>query len=298
MKEPRNTRPVIAGVDGSPQSIAAARWAAAEAVRRGAPLRLLHVWPWLPHLLPGAPGPSALQVETRRMLARAQADLRTEHPDLAVDTALLTVSTPDSLVTAAEEGQLLVLGSRGLGGFKGLLLGSTGLATAVRAGCPVVLVRAGGPALPVPGAHAARALPVVLGLDARHPDDTLIEFALQAAAQRGTRLRIVHAWGLPPLWSVYPMHLGEGERGEMEDTETQLLRDAVLGRQEKYPDLDIRPDVRLGSAAETLVDEAEHACLVIVGRRLHRPPLGLRLGPVAHAVMHYAACPVAVVPHP
>ena len=281
---------MIAGVDGSPQSIAAAHWAAREAGRRGVPLRLLYVWPWLPHLFPGVPSPSELQVDTRRMLARTQADIQSENPDLAVDTAVATVSEPDSLTAAGENAEMLVLGSRGLGGFRGMLLGSTGLVTAARAECPVVLIRAGAPSDP-------QAAPVVLGLDARHPSDTLIEFALRAAVERGTRLRVVHAWGLPPMWSVNPMHLGEGERGEMEDTETQLLRDAMLGWHEKYPDLDIRPDVRLGAAAEVLVDEAEHACLVVVGRHLHRPPLGLRLGPVTHAVMHYAPCPVAVVPH-
>lgn len=295
MKEPRNQRPVVAGVDGSPQSIAAAHWAAAEAGRRGALLRLVHVWPWLPHLFPGVPSPSALQADTRRMLARAKADIQSEHPDLTVETALLTVSTPEGLAAAGDEAQLLVLGSRGLGGFKGVLLGSTGLATAARSQCPVVLVRAG-TSDTAQGLQEPR--PVVLGLDARHPDDTLIEFAVQAAAQRGTRLRIVHAWALPPLWSVNPVHLGEAERGEMEDAETQLLRDAVLRWRDKYPHVDVRPDVRLGSAAETLVDEAERACLVIVGRHLHRPPLGMRLGPVTHAVMHYAQCPVAVVPHP
>jgi len=293
---------VIAGVDGSPQSIAAAHWAAREAVRRGVPLRLLHVWPWLPHLVPTSPGPSALQVETRKMLARAQADIQSENPGLQVDTALVTVTEPDSLAAAGRDAEMLVLGSRGLGGFRGMLLGSTGLATAARAECPVVLVRVGEPSAPVdpPSTAAgasARTAPVVLGLDARHPSDTLIEFAMRAASERGTGLRVVHSWGLLPLWSVNPMHLGEGERGEMEDTETQLLRDAVLGWRQKYPDLDIRPDVRVGSAAEVLVDEAARACLVVVGRHLHRPPLGMRLGPVTHAVIHYAPCPVAVVPH-
>jgi nucleotide-binding universal stress UspA family protein len=290
------TGPVIAGVDGSPQSIAAAHWAAGEALRRGAELHLMHVWPWLPHVIPGIPSPIALQAETRRMLARAQADIVAEYPELVVETRLVTTDAANALVTATEQAQVLVLGSRGLGGFHGLLVGSTGLETAARSRCPVVLVRRSEDAAQ-PAQGEPRRLPVVLGLDARHPSEVLIEFALRAAADRGTWLRVVHTWGLPPLWSVNPMHLGEGERGQMEDTETQLLRDAVLGWQSKYPAVDIRPDVRLGSAAETLVDEARQASLLVVGRHLQRPPLGLRLGPVAHAVIHHAVCPVAVIPH-
>lgn len=292
MPEPSSTRnPVIAGVDGSPQSIAAAHWAAAEAVRRGLPLRLLHVWPWLPHLAPAAPSPSALQVETRRMLARVQADIRAEYPELDVETQLSTNTDPDGLVLAGRQAELLVLGSRGIGGFERLLLGSNSLTAAARAVCPVVLVRAAATEA------ATLSRPVVLGLDARHPSDALIEFALRAAEERGTTLRIVHTWGLPPLWSVNPLNLGAGEQGEMESLETQLLHDAVLGWHDKYPAVEIHPDVRFGSAAEVLVDESDRACLVVVGRHLHRPPLGLRLGPVVHSVIHYATCPVAVVPH-
>lgn len=291
MPQPSSTRnPVVAGVDGSPQSIAAAHWAAREAERRNLPLRLLYVWPRSPLLVPDAPSPSELRGETQRMLARAQADIRTEHPELPVEVELVTGTDSDGLVQAGRGAELLVLGSRGVGGFERLLLGSNSLTAAARAECPVVLVRAGTGHTPAP--H-----PVVLGLDARHPSDTLIEFALRAAEERGTRLRVVHAWGLPPLWSVNPMLLGEGERGDMEDTEAQLLRDAVLGWRDKYPTVEIRPDVRLGSPAEILVDESDRAGLVVVGRHRHRPPLGLRLGPVAHAVIHYATCPVAVVPH-
>jgi nucleotide-binding universal stress UspA family protein len=289
-------QPVIVGVDGSPQSISAAHWAAEEALRRGAPLRLLHVWPWLPHVVPGIPSPTALQAETRRMLTRTRDEIGAAYPELTVETSLVTVDKPDALLSSAADAEALVLGSRGMGGFHGLLVGSTGLAAAARAGCPVVLVRKGEDSTR-PAPDPGRPLPVLLGLDARHPSDALIEYALRAAADRGTWLRVIHTWGLPPLWSVNPMHLGEGERGEMEDTETQLLRDAVLGWQGKYPSVDIRPDVRLGSAAETLVAEARHSCLLVVGRHLHRPPLGLRLGPVAHAVIHHAVCPVAVVPH-
>jgi len=286
------THPVIAGVDGSPQSIAAAHWAAREAARRGVPLRLLHAWSWLPHLLPEASSPTEIQGHTLRMLARTQADLAAAFPELTVERELLDRSTPEGLLAAAHEADLLVLGSRGLGGFKGMLLGSTGLVAAARSTCPVVLVRAD-----ADRAGHAPAHPVVLGLDARHASDALIEFALDSAAMRGCPLRVVHAWDLPTPWSTHHLQLGEADRAKREDQETQLLHDTLRGWSEKYPTVDIHPDVRSGSAAQILVDESELAALVIVGRRIRSHSVGPRLGLVAHAVIHYAASPVAVVPH-
>ncbi|MHA6757982.1 universal stress protein [Streptacidiphilus sp. PAMC 29251] len=286
------THPVIAGVDGSPQSLAAAHWAAREAARRGVPLRLLHAWSWLPHLLPGASSPTEFQGHTLRMLARTQADLAAAFPRLTVERELLNLSTPDGLLAAAQEADLLVLGSRGLGGFKDMLLGSTGLVAAARSTCPVVLVRAD-----ADSRDALPQRPVVLGLDARHPSDALIDFALHTAAQRGCPLHVVHAWDLPTPWSTHHLQLSEAERAEREDQETLLLHDALRGWSEKYPTVDIHPDVRSGSASQILVDESDPAALVVVGRRIRSHAVGPRLGLVAHAVIHYATSPVAVVPH-
>lgn len=291
-------RPVVAGVDGSPQSIAAAQWAAGEAVRRDAPLRLLYAWPWLPHLFPGAPSPDALQADSLRMLAHTRMDIQADYPNLVIDTELLPYSSIDGLIAVGDDVELMVLGSRGTGGFDELLVGSTSLAAAARSICPVVLVRATenpGDAAPA-DATSARG-PVVLGLDAHHPSDTLVDFALQAAAYRGTRLRVVHTWSLPPLWSVNPFRLGETERDQMQEQETRLLAEALHGWNTKYPGVDIRPEVRLGAAAQVLVDEGEQAAMLVVGRRSQRSPLGHRLGAVTHAVIHHAPCPVAVVPH-
>jgi len=286
-------RPVVAGVDGSQQSMAAARWAAGEAVRRGTTLRLLYAWPWVPHLFVGAPSADALQADSLDMLAETQCDLRVGNPGLVIESELLSYSTIDGLLAAGDDVELMVLGSRGAGGFEDLLVGSTSLAAAARANCPVVLVRAAESPEGAGPAHRT----VVLGLDARHADDTLIDFALSAAARREGSLRVVHTWSLPPLWSVNPFQLGRAEHDQMQEQETRLLVEALHGWSEKYPGLDIRPEVRLGPAAKVLVEAGEHAALLVVGRHTRRPALGLRLGPVAHAVIHHAACPVAVVPH-
>ncbi|MHA6757910.1 universal stress protein [Streptacidiphilus sp. PAMC 29251] len=285
-------RPVVAGVDGSPQSLAAARWAAREAVLLGSPLRLLYAWPWLPHLYPGSPSPDALQADALRMLTGAGADIQADFPDLAVDTEMLSYSTVDGLLAAGDDVELMVLGSRGTGGFRNLLVGSTSLAAAARSTCPVVLVPDG----ESPEGAVASRREVVLGLDARHSSDALIDFALRTATSSGSSLRVVHAWSPPPLWSVNPVDPGVPERDRMH-RESRLLAEALHGWAEKYPGTRIHAEARPGTAAAVLVDEATKAGMLIVGRQVTRPVLGMRLGPVAHAVLHHAMCPVAVVPH-
>jgi len=294
--------PVVAGVDGSPQSIAAAQWAAREAVRCGLPLLLVHAWRALPSM-PGGPGVEPPPDDSHSVLAIARSAVRAEYPDLSIDTRELTFATPDGLVNASKEAELMVLGSRGLGGFAGLLLGSTGLDTAARSHCPVVLVRAGeGPAdeyqrIDGDPVGALQPRPVVLGLDALHPSEALLDFALRTADRRGAALRVVYAWNLPSRMSVTPVRMGPSGHDQLQEQRTRTLNEALRGWDQKFPTVDIRPAVRFGSAAAVLVEEAGHAALVVVGRRATRPAMAMRLGPAAHAVMHHAVAPVAVVPH-
>ncbi|WP_344339012.1 universal stress protein, partial [Kitasatospora putterlickiae] len=135
------TPAVLAGVDGSPESTAAAHWAAEEALRRGAPLRLLHAWPWLTDGRASFADPEDRPVAAQRMLAAAAEDVQTRYPDLTVHTDVVLDAAVDGMVAAAQDAALLVLGSRGLGGFTGLLLGSVSMAVAGRASVPVVVVR-------------------------------------------------------------------------------------------------------------------------------------------------------------
>ncbi|WP_149038509.1 universal stress protein, partial [Kitasatospora sp. MBT63] len=194
---------VLVGIDGSARSEAAAHWAAGEAVRRGAPLRLLHAWPWLgPRDTEdtGDPRPRDLRPAALEMLAGITERILREHPALSVDTAVIGDDPVDALVKAAERQELVVLGSRGLGGFAGLLAGSVSLAVAARVGTPLVLVRADRQASPQddptdPGE-------IVVGLDPRQPPGAVLAFAFAEAARRGARLRAVHGWDPVPLWAA------------------------------------------------------------------------------------------------
>ncbi|MGW4894057.1 universal stress protein [Kitasatospora sp. NPDC004240] len=304
--------PVLAGIDGSPESTAAARWAAEEALRREVPLRLVHAWPWLTDGASAFVNGEELPAAAQRMLTTTADGIRRRHPGLAVHTDVVLDAAVDGLVSAAEEAGLLVLGSRGLGGFTGLLVGSVGLAVAGRAATPVVLVRPreegdasdrGGDGRDVEedGVAGVQAGEVLLGLDARGPDDELLAFAFQAAALRGARLRVVHGWDLPPAFTYAGWIPPETELEQLQALEAKLLSLALEDFCERHPALtagvELVQRVRLG-AARSLVEASGAADLVVIGRRRRPHQLGPRLGRVAHAVLHHAQAPVAVVPHP
>ncbi|MFI8458031.1 universal stress protein [Kitasatospora sp. NPDC085464] len=292
------TRCVLTGIDGSPQSEAAALWAAAEARRRGCAVRLLHAWPWLDAGDGNASRPGDLRPRASDALRGIADRIRHDHPGLPVEVTVVADDPVDALLAATKGEELLVLGSRGLGGFAGLLVGSVGLAVAAAATVPTVLVRPGpGPASPAAAVGADRE--VVVGLDGRQPDDTVVAFAVAEAQLRGCRLRVVHGWDPAPVWAYGGLMPPLVDLTEQEATEAALISPVVTALRAEHPGLDIVEDVRLGGGARALLEAAStRADLVVVGRREHRHRLGPRLGPVAHAVLHHCAAPVVVVPHP
>ncbi|WP_030245398.1 universal stress protein [Streptomyces sp. NRRL S-350] len=288
------SRFVLAGIDGSAESTAAAQWAADEAVRRGHALRLVHAWTWEDdeHADPGQP--ARVRALTERMLAEAAQQVRAAHPGLEVHTGLLPGHEPTaSLLAAAAGSELLAVGSLGLGGFEGLLVGSVGLNMAARCDVPVVLVRAAR----ARQSGARDDAEVVVGIDARDPAEEVVDFAFRAAAARGTVLRAVHGWTPPAGWGYGGWTAPQIDTEQFRVVETELLSQVLNPWRTKYPDVAVVEDSRIAAGAGAVVDASANAALVVVGRHRRRHHLGLRLGPVAHAVIHHAQAPVAVVPH-
>ena len=138
---------IVVGVDGSQGARAALEWAVAEAHLRGDTVEVMHAWHEPPHMIPGPyAGPAAAGEEaTDRM--REQAEHLLEHEVRAVDThgveieSIATMgSAANSLLDVAKGADLLVVGTRGRGGFTGLLLGSVSQQVSHHAPCPVVVV--------------------------------------------------------------------------------------------------------------------------------------------------------------
>lgn len=299
------SRNVTVGLDGSPESRAAAEWAAREAQLRGLPLKVVHVWEPVPEPMAQAPllGAETQQHWSERIPREAAEGIALRHPGVEVDRVQLSGRPADVLVDAAKEADLLVLGSRGMSGIGGFLVGSVGLAVVAHTETPVVLVRAGEQAADehetdpagIPSA-AAPYRPVVLGLDPAAPDDSVIEFAFEAAARRSAVLRVVHGWNLPPYYA-YSLPADPELHDVIARAQSATLAEILRPWRQKYPDLQVTEESRSGSAAHYLADAAGGASLVVVGRKIRRNPFGAHIGPVAHAVLHHAAAPVAVVAH-
>ncbi|MDT0308671.1 universal stress protein [Streptomyces sp. DSM 44917] len=286
------TRPVIAGVDGSEDSQAAADWAAREAEQRGLPLRLVHAWITEPIYVPPMPDEEA----ARALLTESRGRIAARRPGLDITTELLPEVASAGLIEKAAEAEMLVLGSRGHSAIVGFLLGSVGLPVIAHAKRPVVMVRSG------TRERADEGDEVVVGLKDTGPDARpLLDFAFTTAAARGAAVRAVRAWGAPSLFgSEMPDAIEEGTREarDLEATEAAELSAALAPWRERYPRVPVIDYLRFGNASEALLSAAAfRAGLVVVGRRLNRRVLGMRTGPVAHAALHHARCPVAVVPY-
>ena len=302
-------RTITAALDGSPESLTAAHWAAREALLRDIPLRLVHALGRQPSRYAsqgGAPQRSLSPEEewrwADRMLREAEGTISLRHPGLRITTDRLLEEPVPALLGAAGEADLLVLGSRGLGGVAGFVVGSVAHAVGAGSRRPFALVR--GALRPEdehqPGVSGAGAIPfrdVVLGLNSAAPNDTVIGFAFEAASQRAARLCVVH--GRSPELPYYDnggdldAELHDELTGEMD----HAMSEALDPWRDKFPGVEVTEQAVIGKAGTHLVEASRDASLVVVGRRRHRSPIGPAIGPVAHAVLHHAAVPVAVVPH-
>ncbi|MFF3405551.1 universal stress protein [Streptomyces sp. NPDC002742] len=292
------SRTIVVGLDGSPESLAAAEWAACEARRTDAQLRLVHAWLWHPYVYGPLTGvlvpPSSEDPErewAERLPRETAAKLAADHPGLSIAAERVAEQPVTALLAAAENAELLVLGSRGLSGVAGFLTGSVAQAVVSRSRMPVVLVRAD--ARP---AEAHGHEEVVLGLVPEHPDASVIAFAFRAAARRATDLRVVHGWSLPPYYG-YSGATDAGVDAEMLAEAQQRLTEVLSPWREKFPGVEVREQAVIGGAGPHLVEASRNAALVVVGRRNRQSPVGAHIGPVTQAVLHHSTAPVAVIPH-
>ncbi|MFA7768018.1 universal stress protein [Streptomyces sp. NRRL S-448] len=309
--------PVIAAVDGSEHSLRALEWARKEAVRHDSRLLVAHVLPDHAQLYAGrraslhdASEPAEFADPVRdwveSLLGAGGAGL----PE-GVTYEALEGSVPEALRVIGSQARMLVMGSRGRGGFASLLLGSSSRAVASTAACPVVVVphaeRDTGAATATDAGAEQSAGRVVVGLHAAETPDDVLTFAFTEAAVRGTTVQVVSAYAIPPSptlvidspFAVIPPE-GLADEGDGVPAEREMLRsqtERLAPLRERFPDVPVEQAAVPGDPAGRLVIASRAAALVVVGRHHpRRTAMSLAIGSVAHAVLHHAHGPVAVVP--
>lgn len=284
---------VVVGVDGSTAATAAVEWGVAEAHRRSAPLRVVHALDQRhskSFLLANPLYVAAERHAARQILDAAVEQARDADPDLDVRQVLEVGLPPAVLIEQSATASVVVVGCRGLGGFAGLLLGSTSLKVAMHAACAVVVVR-GAPGASGKGPSAGR---IVAGTDCSPSSEHALRFAFARSRHAGLGLTVVHAWRAPAI----SVDAGAFARAQHAEKEQQaLLAERLAPWRARYPEVDVVDKVVAGNAGGVLVDESAGAEMLVVGSRGRGGVGGLLLGSVSHAVLHHARCPVAVVRH-
>ncbi|MEV0389257.1 universal stress protein [Nonomuraea sp. NPDC050643] len=267
---------IVVGVDGSAPASAAVEWAAADARQRGLDLKIVHVCERPSHGEDAAARAGMLKAaaDRARELARG----------VEVSTELLAGTITKRLIGESAAADSLVLGSRGLGGFAGLVLGSVGLAVAGHAAGPVVIVR---------GSAQARQDRIVVGYDGSGHSEAAMTYAVGQARARYASLHVVSAWQMP-AFSPYAI----GYSRLLEDVireQSAAARQRVAFWRERDPDLLITDEQPCEHPVSALIRAAATAELVVVGSRGQGGLAAAVLGSVSHGVLHHVTCPVAVV---
>lgn len=284
--------PIVVGVDGSRSALAALDWASAEASSLRRPLRIVHsfVRPLVRVPLgPVGAGPvdEGLRAAAERVLVHAEASVRAKVPALDVTRELVVGAATPALLSVVRDARLLVVGSRGLGGFGGLLLGSVGIAMVAHAPCPVVVVR------PRVDHHSSRASKgIVVGVDGTERSAAAIEFAFETAARWKVGLTAVRAWAPPPASPslVVPLDRVVG-------LERHTLAATLDAARRAFPQVAVESKLVRDThdPSRALIAESADADLVVVGSRGRGPLASPLLGSVSQSVLEHAQCPVAVV---
>lgn len=284
MSEHVNGR-VTVGFDGSAASDRAVMWAAAEAARRSAKLRIVGCYtmpavvsPWIgaiPYDL------EEIRVAAQAGLDKAVAVVRERHPGLALEGGVVMAPPREQLAADAAESDLLVLGTTGAGKVEALLLGSVAHALARTSPCPVALVPDEEP--------PDRVGRIVVGIDGSEPAAAALDWATDLADSAAAELVVVHAWEYSKPDSRSP------QGHELAKVDAALVLEEAVARSRERGLGPVRGELVEASAPAALVALAKNADVVVVGSRGRGGLRSMLFGSVAHSVAQHSPRPVIVV---
>lgn len=267
---------IVVGYDGSDQSRVALEWAVTQAVLEERSLHLVHCWIW--PLFTADLGPvegvadSGLRHAAEAIVAEALAEAKRLAPDLEVTASLISGVSSAILDRMSRSAHLVVVGSRGLGGFMGLLVGSVSLKLAGTAHCPVVVVRS----------RENPAGPVLIGLDGSPKSDTALDDAIALAAAWKAPLKLLHVRDDVRLFGRNHSYPGSDVQA------MQILADAAIRARAAVPGIELESVLVTGhSVAGTLLDAATTARILVVGETGQGNFLGA-VGSTAQTVLHHS----------
>jgi len=290
--------PVVVGYDGSHASSLALELAADEAERMGTSLRIVHAYVWqhsyvAPEVVFDAFTYDELHAEAEKLVDSAAARVRDRHRLLDVSTAVAMTPAAAALRAESETAASIVLGSRGLGGFAGLILGSITVQVAAHAECPVLVVPAGGAGDDVSEVRITG--PVVVGVDGSEPSTRAIRHAFVRAQAMGVDLVAVHGWTIPASVGPYSALPPVDDVEPVENEEAGVLADALAGWDTYFPDVPVQRRLVRDHPAHALIDHANEGSVIVVGSRGRGGFRGLLLGSVSQSVLHHSSVPVEIV---
>jgi nucleotide-binding universal stress UspA family protein len=282
---------IVVGVDGSESADRALAWAAQEAALDHRPLVLVHAVGSL-----GTPGTvwltetdqlvREMRAHGDEILAGAVASVARRHPSVEVHTSVVTQDPRRALLHVAEGAEMVVVGSRGRGPVRSLVLGSVSSAVSRHASCPVVVVRPHHPGTVRRG--------VLVGADGTADSIPTLEFAYREASVRALPLTVMHCvWDVAA--STTTPHVAQPGEPGVEEARL-LLAESVAGMTEKYPDVHVSVVVGRGLPEQCLGAVAEQMDLLVVGRRHVGVASRVFFGDVAGHLVEHARTVVALVP--
>ncbi|MFD6897473.1 universal stress protein [Rhodococcus sp. NPDC060086] len=288
---------VVAGVDGSETAAAAARWAGALAARLEAPLHLVHSLPSEgifyseAAVLIQSQMVEQLEKDGKQVLSNVADLVRADNPGLEVQSFIGPGPAATSLLEAADDASVLVLGATGAGKVENFLLGSTVVRVSNHAPCPVVVWR-GDTVNPLPDDK-----PIVVGVDGSELSAAAVDYAFQYAQTLGAPLVALHSW-------IGDAALGVGATAALVDwdavaeSESAVLAESLAGLQDNYPDVEVRRVIDRGPASKVLLSHLKDAQLAVVGSHGRGQFAAALLGSTSQNLLHNAPCPVLVARRP
>ncbi len=263
---------IVVGTDGSPEANVAVDWAAEDAERKGSSLRVVHV---VDHARYSVPRLSPLDLKDQlikagqELLEHTAQGVREARPGLKVMTQLMVGHPVAGLRVMSEDAIELVVGTRGLSGLTGAVLGSVSVGVAGHANGVVVVAR-----------QAPAGEEVVVGVDGSRAGGPALAHAFAEAELRGRPLRVVHAWEVP-------IHFISFDRDAALDAHSRTLRELLAPWREERPGVDVIEDLACAPPTSALVTASKRASLLVVGSRGRGGVKSAVLGSVSHGVLHH-----------